>query len=175
MARHTRRSRRPKLSKKQQEVNQLAANQDWKCCYCGCQMQLKTLRSSRKRNSATLEHIVLRTEGGQNVRSNMMAACNQCNGLRGQAEYIAFKLVMNVVRQIPQIMNNWYTSSDHEFKVIRHEILTRIRLVQCILNGGETPVYDRDGELCYVETQSEIEHELNGQIRIRQETFNPGR
>lgn len=43
---------------------------DWKCAYCDKQLTAHT---------ATIDHIVPKHKGGQNVRSNLACACGPCN------------------------------------------------------------------------------------------------
>lgn len=57
----------------------MGERQNWKCCYCGCEM-------SEKRgfdNSCTLEHVVPRSLGGPDSEENIVAACYACNNARG--------------------------------------------------------------------------------------------
>jgi 5-methylcytosine-specific restriction endonuclease McrA len=43
---------------------------EWKCAYCDKQLS---------ENTATIDHIVPKHKGGQNVRNNMACCCNSCN------------------------------------------------------------------------------------------------
>jgi hypothetical protein len=41
----------------------------WKCAYCGKDIA----------KSATLDHVIPRSQGGQTVRENLIACCPECN------------------------------------------------------------------------------------------------
>lgn len=56
----------------------LAEAQNWKCCWCG----RETTEVSGKKNSATLEHIVPRCQGGTDDPDNLAMACSRCNSKR---------------------------------------------------------------------------------------------
>jgi 5-methylcytosine-specific restriction endonuclease McrA len=58
----------------------LAARQKGKCYYCGIIM---TESDGVARTSLTLDHYVPKALGGQNTRSNYVAACLDCNNLKG--------------------------------------------------------------------------------------------
>lgn len=47
---------------------------DFKCCYCGSQLNPDT---------ATIDHILPKHKGGHNVRSNMSCCCSSCNRSKG--------------------------------------------------------------------------------------------
>jgi len=47
---------------------------NWKCAYCG---------KSLEEHTATIDHILPKHKGGQNIRSNMAAACSACNRAKG--------------------------------------------------------------------------------------------
>lgn len=64
--------------------NKLAERQNWRCCYCGCSMQIT---QGRKPNLATFEHVVPLSYGGPNVEDNMVIACYLCNTRRGNNFY----------------------------------------------------------------------------------------
>lgn len=49
---------------------------EWGCCaYCG------------KLNPATLDHVVPRSQGGPTTRNNLIAACGDCNILKGSENW----------------------------------------------------------------------------------------
>ena len=57
-----------------------AEAQNWKCCYCGTDMQ--TSDTSRKKY-VSLEHVIPKSEGGADETENLVAACQGCNNKRG--------------------------------------------------------------------------------------------
>jgi hypothetical protein len=46
----------------------------WKCAYCDKQLN---------ENTATIDHILPKHKGGQNVKSNMACCCSNCNKEKG--------------------------------------------------------------------------------------------
>jgi uncharacterized protein (TIGR02646 family) len=57
----------------------LGGEQNWRCCYCGCVLELGTL---------TIEHVIPAAAGGTNEWTNLAAACGACNSEKGR-EYVA--------------------------------------------------------------------------------------
>lgn len=56
-----------------------AEAQNHKCCYCG----RPTIEIPNKNNSATLEHVVPKSQGGPLTYENSVMACAKCNHKRG--------------------------------------------------------------------------------------------
>jgi hypothetical protein len=63
----------PKLARKQFRQHIFEA-WGWKCAYCAQQLTPDT---------ATIDHILPKHKGGQNIRSNMACSCNRCNREKG--------------------------------------------------------------------------------------------
>lgn len=59
----------------------LAEAQNWKCCYCGCEMRVDT--SSNRGKSVTIDHVDPYSKSKNNDPSNLVAACAHCNSDRG--------------------------------------------------------------------------------------------
>lgn len=49
---------------------------EWRCAYCDKQLS---------ENTATIDHIVPKHKGGQNIRSNLACACGNCNRSKASA------------------------------------------------------------------------------------------
>ncbi len=59
---------------------QLAEQQNWKCCYCGIRMDgIPGVDPA----APTFEHVVPRSKGGLDEIDNLAIACRRCNGERG--------------------------------------------------------------------------------------------
>ncbi len=58
---------------------QLAEAQNWRCCWCGT----RCVPESNKHNSATIEHVTPKCQGGTDTWENFAMACNRCNQARG--------------------------------------------------------------------------------------------
>jgi hypothetical protein len=67
----------------------LAERAGWSCGWCG----QKTRADMGWQNSATIEHVTPRSEGGSNKVTNLMSACARCNRLRGTQNAEEFKMV----------------------------------------------------------------------------------
>jgi 5-methylcytosine-specific restriction endonuclease McrA len=61
---------------------QLSEQQNWRCCYCGVRME----GANDAVDAPTFEHVVPRSRGGPDELDNLVIACRQCNGLRGNGE-----------------------------------------------------------------------------------------
>lgn len=46
---------------------------EWLCAYCGKHLEGR---------DATVDHIVAKVNGGQDIETNLVAACLRCNGLK---------------------------------------------------------------------------------------------
>ena len=66
--------------------NRLAEAQNWKCCWCGCE----TDPVHDKRNSATIEHVIPRSQGGTDDPDNLAMSCSRCNNKRATTSVDAF-------------------------------------------------------------------------------------
>jgi 5-methylcytosine-specific restriction endonuclease McrA len=60
----------------------LLVRDNWKCCYCGCKLSLR---------SGTVEHLVPTCKGGKNTLENTAIACKSCNNLKGDMSLHAFE------------------------------------------------------------------------------------
>jgi len=62
----------------------LAEAQNWRCCYCGCELGAKPKPfQSYRPNAMTLEHVVSKVDGGIKAWENLVVACHRCNNFRG--------------------------------------------------------------------------------------------
>jgi 5-methylcytosine-specific restriction endonuclease McrA len=65
--------------------------QEGKCCYCEQPMTLSFSRHDNVfGNSATLEHLKRRADGGGSTRSNLALACRDCNNRRGVVDWLTY-------------------------------------------------------------------------------------
>ena len=69
-------ARRKKLRDK------LVEEQGGKCFYCA--------KPFNQTNPATFEHIIPKSKGGYDTKTNAVASCNACNNERGTANHSAF-------------------------------------------------------------------------------------
>ena len=66
----------PSDARKQFRI-QIFEQWDWGCAYCG-----KSLTD----NTATIDHILPKSKGGHNVKSNMCCCCSSCNREKGSQQ-----------------------------------------------------------------------------------------
>lgn len=59
--------------------NRLAEAQNWRCCWCAG----ITVPESGQHDSATIEHVIPRCEGGADHPDNYAMSCSDCNRKRG--------------------------------------------------------------------------------------------
>lgn len=83
---------------------QLSGAQNHRCCYCGQKTwHLHIIDGGdvvhSRRNQATIEHVIALVHGGTWCKDNLVMACDQCNGARGE------KSVGNFVALITQDIN----------------------------------------------------------------------
>lgn len=57
----------------------LAESQNWRCCWCGRHTSI----FRNRRDSATIEHVTPKSEGGTDDWENLAMSCARCNSTRG--------------------------------------------------------------------------------------------
>ena len=57
-----------------------------RCRYCGCACLLPSETWQGNPRTATLDHVIASVNGGSDSRSNLVTACEECNGLKGCAD-----------------------------------------------------------------------------------------
>ncbi len=93
-----------------QQIHKLSEPQNHRCCYCGHRMLKHVYKNGVRtpRNAITRDHITPRTHGGTN-QDNLVAACSQCNGLRGDMDAIAFfNRLQRIFKRNPELRVNWH-------------------------------------------------------------------
>lgn len=102
------------------KLTPVSERQNHRCCYCSHTMVLHKHNNGKSppRAAATRDHLVPRALGGQGG-NNIVAACVQCNHLRGDMDYIAFhNLLRKLFKRNPSIHERWHELTDNEI----HEI-----------------------------------------------------
>jgi len=67
-----------RVARKSWMRTRLAGEQNWKCCWCGCD----TTPTTGKHNTATIEHVTPQAKGGTDDWENLASACSACNNNR---------------------------------------------------------------------------------------------
>lgn len=64
----------------------LAEAQNWRCCWCGRHVSIFRGR----RDSATIEHVLPKSQGGTDDWENLAMSCARCNSDRGSQDMETF-------------------------------------------------------------------------------------
>ena len=64
----------------------LAEAQNWRCCWCGRYTSI----FRNRRNSATIEHVLPKSQGGTDDWENLAMSCARCNSNRGSKDAETF-------------------------------------------------------------------------------------
>jgi len=75
---------------RQQILEQIIAETGNVCHYCRKQTRLNFIGPVCDHDHATLDHVVPKSKGGTNERSNLVLACNACNNAKGDRSYEDF-------------------------------------------------------------------------------------
>ncbi len=78
------------LARKAYTRCRLSEAQNWRCCWCKCVMR----GEQGYRDSVTIEHVIPRSKGGADNRTNWLAACFRCNNRRGNTDVEEFMRVI---------------------------------------------------------------------------------
>lgn len=92
-------------------VVRIAESQNHRCCYCRHPMirHVHQDRQPTPRNAATKDHVIPRAYGGATTYENMVAACLQCNNLRGEIDAVTFYNIMHKwFKKHPELHTVWH-------------------------------------------------------------------
>lgn len=95
----------------------LSEPQNHRCCYCGNPMV--EIKKQEKivvpRNAMTKEHVIPKSYGGPTEKENLVAACQQCNEMRGNMDAVAFyNLIQKWFRRDETLRSRWHSISRQE-------------------------------------------------------------
>lgn len=62
----------------------LLIKQGFKCKYCGHPIAQARGRDKKVYRVSTLDHVIPKSKGGTNCKENIVAACVNCNSLKGE-------------------------------------------------------------------------------------------
>jgi len=93
----------------------LSESQNHRCCYCSCTM---TLADDDAPSMATREHVIPRAFGGPTEWWNLVAACRECNSLRGHMYAMKFYYMRSrlSVIEIRMLRYDHLTDEDERYK-----------------------------------------------------------
>tara|TARA_B100000745_G_scaffold199304_1_gene131455 strand:- start:4088 stop:4531 length:444 start_codon:yes stop_codon:yes gene_type:complete len=113
----------------------IAEEQDFLCYYCDHPMHKHQHVEGQPtpRDAITKDHYIARAWGGLTHPSNMVAACCQCNNLRGDIEAEAFKnLMWKWFKRNPYLWIRWHNVANEELYELK---LQCIRVYERQLRG----------------------------------------
>lgn len=63
----------------------IAERDDWRCVYCGSEVSFEAWKyqDSDARSLAVIDHVIPRSQGGNNDECNLVLACSRCNSGKG--------------------------------------------------------------------------------------------
>ena len=94
------------ISKKQWRKIDIFSASRWKCIYCNKEVFFYQERPNTKlpHNMATIDHIIPKSKGGTDKKSNLVCACIECNHASSDMDYFAFYQTRGYVG--PRVNNN---------------------------------------------------------------------
>ncbi len=107
-------------------IEMIAESQANVCRYCEHVMirQKQLTGIPYPRNAMTKDHLEPKVYGGQNTRENLIAACSQCNHLRGEMDADAFNNLMRKwFKRDPTLRERWHTISRAEMNSLKRQTL----------------------------------------------------
>lgn len=93
------------------KILDLSEAQNHRCCYCGHHMirHVHFDYFPTPPNAATKDHVKPRVYGGETTWENMVAACYQCNTLRGEVPAETFYTILQrIFRDEPELWESWH-------------------------------------------------------------------
>lgn len=92
------------------------------CCYCGHRMfkHVHVNGLPTPRDAITKDHVKARVYGGETIFENIVAACCQCNYLRGEISAEAFgNILERMFLRRPFLWIRWHEISNTEMEEIK--------------------------------------------------------
>jgi hypothetical protein len=107
-------------------IEYIAARQEYRCTYCQHPMQWHIHRDgiATPRNAITKDHITPRVYGGPTFSDNLVAACCQCNNLRGEIDATTFRnLIAKWFKREPELWRKWHDIDHATFAMLKQRCL----------------------------------------------------
>lgn len=105
-------------------IVELSEAQNHRCAYCRLLMEINIPESICAMNSATREHVQIRSAGGTNDWNNLVAACHFCNSLRNDSNPYWFTDFINKLLSRKPLKQRWHALELHERRYI-HKLKIR--------------------------------------------------
>ncbi len=106
------------------------------CAYCRCQ------------RATTLDHIKPRSNGGSNLRSNLVPACIECNHSKGSENWLVWYQRQEFYNKIvEELIEEWASNRSHDSEEDGSETNTRTALC----NGTSQTRSKTDESTCFGE------------------------
>lgn len=75
---------------RQRLIEELIAAHGDRCQYCKIQVRRNWMERNYYAHDATVDHVIPKSKGGTNDRSNLVVACRRCNNAKGNRSLEAF-------------------------------------------------------------------------------------
>lgn len=103
-------------------IERIAEEQKYICCYCEHRMFRHRHRPGypTPRDAITKDHLIPRVYDGPTIQENLVAACCQCNNLRGEMDAAAFQnILFKWFKRDPWLWIRWHTISTDELQELK--------------------------------------------------------
>jgi len=121
------------LARKAYDRSRLAEVQRWRCCWCLCEMR----GEQGFKNSATIEHITPRSQGGTDHISNLAVACGRCNNRRGSTPWEDFLQAVEMSRPQPETSSSKRDADARRLRREAAEQNKRIKQLAVVIRNNQ--------------------------------------
>ena len=121
------------LARKAYYRSRLAEVQRWRCCWCLCEMR----GEQGFKNSATIEHITPRSQGGTDHITNLAVACNRCNNRRGNIPWEDFLQAVEMSRPQPETSSSKCDADARRLRREAAEQNKRIKQLAVVIRNNQ--------------------------------------
>lgn len=104
----------------------LSGRQNHRCYYCSLSMIYHdfTRPGLHPPNAMTKDHVIPKSYGGSGFDENMVIACYQCNGLRGNIHAdVFYRLILAWYDRDPNFLYTWHHLDKHALRRYKMEVL----------------------------------------------------
>jgi hypothetical protein len=104
----------------------LSGKQNHRCYYCSNSMIYHDFmsRGPHPPNAMTRDHVIPKSYGGPGLAYNIVIACRQCNGLRGNIHAdIFYRLILTWYDRDPNFLYTWHQLDKYDLWRYKMEVL----------------------------------------------------
>lgn len=104
-------------------IERIAEAQGFRCFYCE-HLMYRYKKQPLPPDTLTKDHYIPRSEGGVTHPDNMVAACSQCNNLRGDVSIeVFYNLQQKWFKKNPYLWIRWHRLTRHELYDLKLQCL----------------------------------------------------